>query len=598
MDRRVLYGPHYQTPIDDWPVVLDPINGIGIVKLVGNFEMARQIKEINPGAIVVIRHHHEDTGRWRAMAAESMEQAEAAMEEYVGEFLDSLLALAPFIDYAEGLNEQYPSHNLDELGLSVRLDRGFIRVLTRLCPSVKPVVFCAACGNPDHDEFEPLIPLAQECQAAGGAFGYHAYWSVVKKVSTVGSVRHMRDLHMRWAEIDRFLVDAGVQVDWFNGEAGPIGASAGGLAGSPNGGSTGSPTGGSTDLMEGYPDDFGYWQLCNDGWRDDDVWDGKIDGYIQDLEILDRLIQDTPAYREGRYLGYVLFTSSTLNDWKKFQLRSSDWSRLALHASQQPVLKVTEQADPIIVLTPTQSDYAVGIDVSQHQGEIDWLALVPEIQFAFIRASIGSGGVDMRFEDNWDKAACQGVPISPYHLFKPEQEAEPQVDNLLRVLDGRRPDFPPALDVELVNGQTPELFTSRLKRFLMLVESAGLGMPIIYTRADFWNKFLLAGSGSGLDLWVADPGASNPYLPSDWQSWRFWQYDWKGRLPGILGDALMDRFYGDAVMFSDFCQNYRELTGRTQQIVIRISPAGPETKISIERPVPAGGSRIMVLPEE
>ncbi|MBN1315453.1 MAG: hypothetical protein JXA42_08295, partial [Anaerolineales bacterium] len=263
MTRRVLFGPHYQTLIDDWPAVLDPANGIGIVKLVGNFEMARQVKEISPDAIVVIRHHNEDTGRWRAMAAESMDMAEVAMKEYVREFLDSLLTLAPFIDYAEGLNEQYPSYNLDELEISVRLDRAFIRVLAQLCPSVKPVVFCAACGNPDHDEYEPLIILARECQAAGGAFGYHAYWSVVQKVSTAGSLRHMQDLHMRWNVIDAYLVEKGIRVQWFNGEAGPIGASTG-LAGG----------------LDVEAPDFGYWQLCNDGWRDDAVWNGQLDGYI------------------------------------------------------------------------------------------------------------------------------------------------------------------------------------------------------------------------------------------------------------------------------------------------------------------------------
>jgi len=97
--KTVLYGPHYQRRYENWLQHLAR-TGIKVVKTIGEFELCRQVKEADPEIITVVRHHNENTARWRAMAAQSPEQADAAAEEFVREFLDSLIANSAWIDYA------------------------------------------------------------------------------------------------------------------------------------------------------------------------------------------------------------------------------------------------------------------------------------------------------------------------------------------------------------------------------------------------------------------------------------------------------------------------------------------------------------------
>ena len=52
---------------------------------------------------------------------------------------------------------------------------------------------------------------------------------------------------------------------------------------------------------------------------------------------------------------------------------------------------------------------AIGIDVSEFQGKIDWdvVEIIEEnypLQFVFIRATAGNDRVDSQFEENWDGA--------------------------------------------------------------------------------------------------------------------------------------------------------------------------------------------------
>ena len=61
-----------------------------------------------------------------------------------------------------------------------------------------------------------------------------------------------------------------------------------------------------------------------------------------------------------------------------------------------------------------------GIDVSHHQGSIDWSAVAgDDVGFAFIKATEGGDHIDRRFEENWIGAAKAGIPRGAYHFFTP-----------------------------------------------------------------------------------------------------------------------------------------------------------------------------------
>ena len=53
-----------------------------------------------------------------------------------------------------------------------------------------------------------------------------------------------------------------------------------------------------------------------------------------------------------------------------------------------------------------------GVDVSHHQGRIDWEALSDSgIAFAFMKASEGRDHRDRRFRENWADGRCCVIPL-------------------------------------------------------------------------------------------------------------------------------------------------------------------------------------------
>ncbi len=58
---------------------------------------------------------------------------------------------------------------------------------------------------------------------------------------------------------------------------------------------------------------------------------------------------------------------------------------------------------------PNSNEYPVfGLDISHHQGEIDWDKLSEQnIDFIYIKATEGDDWVDNRFKINWNQAIAQ-----------------------------------------------------------------------------------------------------------------------------------------------------------------------------------------------
>ena len=75
---------------------------------------------------------------------------------------------------------------------------------------------------------------------------------------------------------------------------------------------------------------------------------------------------------------------------------------------------------------PSRNTYPVrGVDVSSYQGTIDWEVLSSQnIQFAFIKATEGSGFVDPCFVDNLAGASETSLYIGAYHFFSFESSGK------------------------------------------------------------------------------------------------------------------------------------------------------------------------------
>jgi len=83
-----------------------------------------------------------------------------------------------------------------------------------------------------------------------------------------------------------------------------------------------------------------------------------------------------------------------------------------------------------------------GVDVSHHQGHIDWarVAREPHLAFAYIKASEGSDWTDSRFRDNASSARAAGLRVGAYHFFGFCSSGREQAAHFLSVTSAERGD--------------------------------------------------------------------------------------------------------------------------------------------------------------
>ena len=190
-----------------------------------------------------------------------------------------------------------------------------------------------------------------------------------------------------------------------------------------------------------------------------------------------------------------------------------------------------------------------GIDVSDWQGEIDWVAVrASGIRFAFVRVSDGATAPDPAFARNWAAAARAGVSRGAYQFFRPAEDPEEQADLFLEMVGSlHKGDLPPALDVEVSGDLEPAEIVARIERWVRRVGRVATVRPIVYTSALHWLE--LAGNSRRFRhhcLWVAHHGADCPNVPCHWQRWSFHQSSASGHVAGIAGVVDEDRFQGNA----------------------------------------------------
>jgi lysozyme len=202
-------------------------------------------------------------------------------------------------------------------------------------------------------------------------------------------------------------------------------------------------------------------------------------------------------------------------------------------------------------LAPLWHD-VVGVDVSNHQGVIDWPALAASgAGFAYIKATEGGDFRDKSFARNWSEAARAGVPRGAYHfasLCNATEEAKNFIDAVPK--DPRA--LPPVVDVEHIGACTATLEPAdniaMLRQFLDTLEKHYGRRPLIYTTAEF-DSSMLEGLLAGERFWVR-----SLVLPPRFRQdqWLIWQYHNRGRRPGVKGDLDLNVFRGTRREFGAF----------------------------------------------
>lgn len=190
-----------------------------------------------------------------------------------------------------------------------------------------------------------------------------------------------------------------------------------------------------------------------------------------------------------------------------------------------------------------------GIDVSHHNGNINWQAVKDSgIEFAIIRTSYGwknwDKQTDRKLKLNIDGAKSVGLPIGAYHYSYATTPAEAikEADFFIDRLKWTQWEYPVFFDFEdkcqskLNNFQkTNIIFT-----FLEKLQKAGY-YPGYYTFLNWQKNCLDISKLVGYPLWIAHWNnicrCESPY--------GIWQYTSKGQVPGINGNVDMNYCYVD-----------------------------------------------------
>lgn len=202
--------------------------------------------------------------------------------------------------------------------------------------------------------------------------------------------------------------------------------------------------------------------------------------------------------------------------------------------------------------TPLASRYIQGVDVSHHQGAIDWRTLAADdVAFAYIKATEGADHVDPRFAFNWREAGDAGLYRGGYHFFTLCQPGARQAANFIAVAPRAPGSLPPALDLEHMGpcrlGPTMPDVVAEARAFLDRVEAHYGVRPIIYTTREFHDAHLTALEGER--FWIRSIGVEPRFRERDWI---IWQHHNRGHKRGVSGPIDLNAFRGDAAALAAF----------------------------------------------
>lgn len=186
-----------------------------------------------------------------------------------------------------------------------------------------------------------------------------------------------------------------------------------------------------------------------------------------------------------------------------------------------------------------------GIDVSYHNGVINWAKVRESVDFAIVRAGYGKSTMDKQFINNIQGALAAGLKVGVYWFIYAANEAE----SVLNAQKCAELVFPYKdsitmkvwadweYDSDKRNPQTKDGRTAIVRAFCNCLIDMGYEAGV-YSNVDYLtSKF---GNLSDYPLWLAkyssDKGGYNPFM---------WQNSSTGKIPGISGNVDMNIYYGN-----------------------------------------------------
>ena len=227
----------------------------------------------------------------------------------------------------------------------------------------------------------------------------------------------------------------------------------------------------------------------------------------------------------------------------------------------------TVQDTPVVLTAKEITTYHNCIDISYHQGKIDWAKVKASgIEYAFIRVGYrgyetGKMGKDVRFDENVREATANGIKVGVYFFSQAltEQEALEEASVTLNYIKDYKISLPVVIDWETTDGYrtyntiSSDRLTNILSVFCDAVANKGYTPMIYMCKSDYLNRVNYASLAAKYEIWVAwylekyytDNYAANLYkegdkMPSLPFKYQVWQYTSKGSVNGIAGAVDMN----------------------------------------------------------
>lgn len=188
-----------------------------------------------------------------------------------------------------------------------------------------------------------------------------------------------------------------------------------------------------------------------------------------------------------------------------------------------------------------------GIDVSKHDGTIDWQKVKNsgEVDFAILRAGYGKliSQKDVQFERNYSECKKYSIPTGCYwySYAKSVSEIQTEARVFLEAIKGKQFEYPVYLDFEeksqFALGKAK--CTEMAKAFLEILENAGYYAGIYSSKSHLENYFT-EDILRNYTVWVAHYGVSKTSYKYPFD---IWQYSSNGSVPGINHRCDMNYCY-------------------------------------------------------
>lgn len=185
----------------------------------------------------------------------------------------------------------------------------------------------------------------------------------------------------------------------------------------------------------------------------------------------------------------------------------------------------------------------LGLDVSSHQGWIDWSAVADsDVDYVILRAGYrgyGSGSIhqDEYFEYNISAATATDLSVGIYFFSQAmsEEEAAAEAYTVLSLIEGYDIDYPVFFDWEPVNDESARTssisateVTACAKQFCQIIEEAGYRAGVYFNLSMAQHYYHLYELKDYV-FWLAE----YQDVPSYPYEFSMWQYTASGTVPGI-----------------------------------------------------------------